>query len=64
MRYNNANAQDVYEHMIDKYGSKGYAKYPDVYKEIFTKELEEFKKEVDNISIEKIQDIWENRDNQ
>ena len=61
MRYNNANAQDVYEHMINKYGSKGYAKYPDVYKEIFTKELEEFKQEVDNISVEKIKDIWDNR---
>ena len=59
MRYNNANAQDVYEHMVDKYGSNGYAKYPKVYREIFEKELEEFKKEVDNISVEKIVSIWE-----
>ena len=63
MRYNNGNAQDVYEHMIYKYGSKGYAKYPSVYQEIFAKELEKFKKEVDNISVKKIMDIWKNRDN-
>jgi len=62
MRYNNANAQDVYEHMLDKYSTKGYAKYPDVYKEIFAQELEEFKKEVDAISIKKIVSIWENSD--
>lgn len=64
MLYNNADAQDVYAHMIDKYSSNGYAKYPKVYKEIFEKELEEFKKEVDNISVEKIEDIWKNRDSQ
>ena len=64
MLYNNADAQDVYEHMLDKYSTNGYAKYPTVYQEIFKKELQEFKKEVDNISVEKIMDIWKNRDSQ
>jgi len=63
MRYNSANAQDVYEHMIDKYGSNGYAKYPDVYKEIFSKELQEFKKDIDSITVYKIKEIWKNRKN-
>ena len=61
MRYNNANAQDVYEHMLDKYGSNGYAKYPNIYQDIFAKELQEFKEEVDNISVEKIMAIWESQ---
>ena len=61
MLYNNANARDVYNHMVNKYGSKGYAKYPAIYQEIFTKELKEFKEEVDNISVKKIEDIWKNQ---
>ena len=63
MRYNNANAQDVYEHMLDKYSSKGYAKYPAVYQEIFNQELQAFKKEIDTISVKKIEQIWANRAN-
>ena len=61
MRYNDANAQDVYEHMLDKYSTKGYAKYPTIYQEIFAKELEAFKTEIDAITVAKIEQIWENR---
>ena len=61
MRYNDANAQDVYEHMLDKYSTKGYAKYPTIYQEIFDKELESFKKEIDAITVAKIEQIWVKR---
>jgi len=59
MRFNNGDAQDVYEHILDKYGTKGYAKYPKVYQEIFKEQLKEFQNEADKIRVEEIEMIWE-----
>ena len=60
MNFNNANANDVYDHIKDKYGTEGYAKYPDVYREIFSNELRAFKKLADEITVEKVLEIWNN----
>lgn len=62
MKFNNANEEDVYAHIKDKYGSNGYAKYPDVYREIFKEELEAFKKLADELTVERIMEIWETRE--
>ena len=59
MKFNNGNAQDVYEHIKDKYGSKGYAKYPEVYLEIFRDELEVFQHRADSITVDEVLGIWE-----
>jgi len=59
MRFNNGDAQNVYEHILDKYGTKGYAKYPKVYQEIFKEPLEQFQKDADKITVEEIEMIWE-----
>lgn len=61
MKFNKANAEDVYAHIKDKYGSNGYAKYPDVYREIFREELEAFKKLADEVTVERILEIWKCR---
>jgi HD superfamily phosphodiesterase len=61
MKYNHADAQNVYKHIKDKYARNGYAKYPDIYKELFGKELKKFKSDADNITVEKILKIWEDR---
>jgi len=58
MRFNNGDAQNVYEHILDKYGTKGYAKYPKVYKETFKEQLEQFQNEADKITVEEIEMIW------
>jgi len=58
MRFNNGDAQNVYDHILDKYGTKGYAKYPKVYQEIFKEPLEQFKNEADKITVEEIEMIW------
>jgi len=58
MQFNHADANDVYDHIKDKYGTKGYAKYPKVYQEIFKEELARFKKLADEISVERILEIW------
>ncbi|HHB94095.1 MAG TPA: HD domain-containing protein [Campylobacterales bacterium] len=53
----NGNAHDVYEHIKDKYGVNGYAKYPEVYRKIFKEELAYFQKEADEITVGKILEI-------
>jgi len=58
MKFNNGNAEDVYAHVSSKYGSKGYAKYPEIYQEIFKDELEAFQKEADVLSVQKVMEIW------
>ncbi len=63
MHFNSANAQDVYNHLQDKYGSNGYANYPKSYQKHFSKELAEFQKRVDNITVADIETIWKNRIN-
>ena len=62
MKFNNGNAQKVYEHISRKYGTNGYAKYPDVYREIFSEELARFQRLADELTVEKIEEIWENRE--
>ena len=59
MQFNHADANDVYDHIKDKYGTKGYAKYPKVYQEIFSEELKAFHKRADRLSIDEILEIWE-----
>ena len=54
MKFNHGDAQDVYEHIKDKYGSKGYAKYPDVYVKIFKDELRLFQERADKITVDEI----------
>jgi len=61
MKFNNANAQDVYKHIKEKYASSGYAKYPQIYKEFFGKELEKFQEAVDTITVAQILKIWQER---
>jgi hypothetical protein len=61
MKFNNANAQDVYTHIKEKYSSSGYAKYPKIYKDIFKKELQQFKKDADTLSVKDIETIWQHR---
>lgn len=62
MKFNNANEEDVYAHIKDKYGSDGYAKYPDVYREIFQDELNAFKKLADELTVDAVLEIWKNRE--
>ena len=62
MKFNNANAQKVYEHISRKYGMNGYAKYPNVYREMFSEELAMFQRLADQLTVEKIEEIWENRE--
>jgi hypothetical protein len=59
MKFNNKNAKDVYDHIKDKYGTKGYAKYPNVYQKIFGDELKSFKKLADELTVERVCEIWE-----
>ena len=59
MKFNKGNAQDVYEHIKDKYGESGYAKYPAVYQKLFKEELSEFRRLADEITVERILEISE-----
>ena len=61
MKFNDENAQDVFEHVHDKYGKNGYANYPDMYKRMFGKELEAFMKLADELTVERVWEIWKNR---
>ena len=58
MKFNNGNARKVYAHISRKYGTNGYAKYPDVYREIFSEELAKFRRLADELTVEKISEIW------
>jgi len=61
MKFNKGNAEDVYSHIRSKYGVKGYANYPKVYQEIFEKELALFRKLADELTLEKVLEIWKGR---
>lgn len=63
MKFNHGNAKEVYKHISSKYGKNGYAKYPDVYQSILSEELARFKQLADDVTVEKIEKIWENREN-
>ena len=58
MKFNQGNADEVYKHISSKYGTNGYANYPIVYQKIFEVELESFKKLADELTVEKILEIW------
>ncbi len=58
MGYNNENAEDVAKHIKEKYATDGYANYPKVYKELFAKELAEFQKEADDITVERVLELY------
>jgi len=46
--------QLAFEHIKDKYGTNGYVNYPEFYKKIFSKELKEFNKQVNDLTIDQI----------
>jgi len=58
LKFNKGDAKKVHEHILDKYGQNGYAKYPKVYQEIFKEQLEQFQNEADKITVEEIEMIW------
>ena len=62
MKFNNGNARKVYAHISRKYGTNGYAKYPEIYQKIFSEELARFQRLADELTVEKIEEIWENRE--
>lgn len=43
------------EHVKDKYGSNGYARYSKIYLDFYSKELNKFKKAVDSLTIEQVE---------
>ena len=53
-KYNKGNAQEVLEHIKDKYATNGYANYPPLIQKRFAKELSEFKKQCDKIELEDV----------
>ena len=55
---NSGNAQKVYGHISRKYGTNGYAKYPEIYQKIFSEELAKFRRLADELTVEKISEIW------
>ncbi len=63
MQFNGGNTQDVYKHLKEKYGSNGYAKYPQSYQNFFHKELEHFQNKIDTLTQEEINTIWQNYKN-
>ena len=58
MKFNGGNAQKVYAHISRKYGTNGYAKYPEIYQKIFSEELAKFRRLADELTVEKIAEIW------
>ena len=61
MKFNNENAEDVHKYVTGRYGTEGYANYPDVYRAMFNDELTEFKKEADRLSVEGVLEIWKHK---
>ena len=61
MKFNKENEEGVHEHIKEKYGSNGYAKYPKVYQEIFREELMAFQKRADALTVEGVLRIWNER---
>lgn len=48
---------NVWRHMKDKFGSKGYARYNNVFKNYFFGELEQFQKFMDNLTLDETEYI-------
>lgn len=49
----------VVAHMAEKFGNKGYVKWPDMYMEVFQKEVAILKDAADSMTIEKVNSILE-----
>ena len=50
---------EVYEHLKDKFGTYGYSKYADMYLKLYGDELKVFNKEVDDLTLRKLENIVE-----
>jgi len=61
MKFNKENAEDVYQYVTGRYGTKGYANYPDIYQKMFKDELRDFKLLADKLTVERVLEIWEER---
>ena len=55
------NIRNVYQHMKDKFSSKGYARYNDIYKEFYKDDLAKFQSYFDTITYSEIEDIIMNK---
>ena len=58
MRFNHENGEDVQRYVVGRYGTKGYVNYPDVYREMFKEELEVFRKLADELTVERVWEIY------
>jgi hypothetical protein len=47
-------AKLTFDHMADKYGSKGYARFPDMYLKVFEKELAEQRRKMDELTQDEV----------
>ena len=61
MQFNNANVQDVVEHIKDKYAKGGYAKFPKLYIEHFKEEFKHFQESAKNITKVQVLEIWSSK---
>ena len=50
-KYHKGNTAEAIKHMKEKFGRYGYAKYPEVYKKFYEKELEKRYRDIDALSI-------------
>jgi hypothetical protein len=56
-RYKAVNA--TYEHVKEKFGSTGYARYPEMYVEVFKEELKQQQLRVDNLTLTDVDAIFD-----
>lgn len=48
---------NVHKHLHDKFSTKGYAMYPEMYTKVFKDELRKFKQQIDNLTLEDVRRI-------
>ncbi len=53
-KYNNGDTKEVLAHIKDKYATGGYGNYPPLIQKKFAKELAEFKKQCDELTLEDV----------
>ncbi len=53
-KYNRGNAKEVLEHIKNKYATGGYGNYPPLIQKKFAKELKEFKKQCDELTLQDV----------
>lgn len=56
----NVICQKVFEHMGEKFGSNGYARYPDMYSRVFEEELKQQRSNIDKLTLEDVLSIYDN----